>query len=265
MPDIKQYEGDFRMWKKAANGDLTPVLPSTTDPHGNTPVEANAAVFSYTAGDEKKITSKRRDRYEQTIYSDQLPGESSLSLTLLELPGAVLARIFYGEEAETTKTGTAVTDESVTVTAKGVELPLANRYLASTPAVVITDATGATTYVADTDYTVNARTGAIVILPGSAIAVDDVLKVSYTYEDYTLLTIRGGVQPLETYYITGDLLNRPDKQDASIEIYEAKLGNDGDVDLFSSDPLTATMKGTLVTPDDKNEPYIVKAYTKAAA
>lgn len=263
MANVKQFEGDFRLWKKASNGDLTPVLPNVNDPQGNTPVEANAAVFSYTPGDEKKITSKRRDRYEQTIYSELLPGESALSLTLLELPGAILARIFYGDEANTSVTSGSITAAPFTMTALGTWYSLGHRYFDTTIPVVVKDSLDVTTYVEGTDYVLDRRNGRIKIpLTGSAIDAADVIHVTGTYLAYQVLTIRGGVQPQETYYITADMLNRPDKQDLSIEIYEAKLGNDGDVDLFSSDPLTATMTGTLITPSDKTEPYIVKAYTK---
>lgn len=263
MANVKQFEGDFRLWKKASNGDLTPVLPSDTDPQGNIPVEANAAVFSYAPGDEKKITSKRRDRYEQTIYSELLPGESSLSLTLLELPGAILARIFYGDQAETSVVSGTITAAPTTITLANTWYSLGHRYFNPAVAVVVKDVTDTTTYVEGEDYILDRRNGQIKIpATGSDIDPGDVVHVSGSYLAYKVLTIRGGVQPQETFYITADMLNRPDKQDMSIEIYEAKLGNDGDVDLFSSDPLTATMTGPLITPSDKNEPYVVRAYTK---
>lgn len=265
MSKVLQFEGDIRMWLLDPNtGTKTPVLADTDDAFGNTPIEANAAIFSYAAGDERTVKSKRRERFNQTIYSDQDPGESSLSLTLLELPGAILARIFYGEAADTDVTGSTVSSESVTITALDTWYPLAHRYLADSPTPVVKDATDTTTYVKGIDYEIDLRRGRIRALTGGDISASDVVHVGYTYLSYSLTTIRGGVKPQEIFYITGDMLNRPDKQDMELEIYEAKLSNDGDVDLFSADPITCTLKGPLITPDDKNEPYVARAYTKEA-
>ncbi|KFN42340.1 hypothetical protein [Arenimonas oryziterrae] len=262
---VLQFEGDIRLWTKATNGDLTPVIPDVADADGNQPVEANASIFSYAAGDERTVKSKRRGKFNQTIYSDQDPGESSISLALLETPGPILARVFYGEAADVSVTGAAVTNEVVPIVALGQPLSLAHRYLAASPAPVVKDNAAAVTYVAGTDYTIDCRRGTLVALAGGAIEDGDpALKVSYTHETYSLVSIRGGVQPTETFYITGDMLNRPDKQDLSLEIYEAKLSTDGDVDLFSADPITVTLKGPLITPSGKLEPYVVKSYNKAA-
>ena len=262
---VLQFEGDIRVSQlDTTTGALTPVNPDATDPFGNTPVEASASVFSYTAGDERTVKSKRRDRYNQTIYSDQDPGESTLSLTLVAVPGAILARMYYGDAANTSVSAGSVTAEPVTVGALGAPVRLAHRYLSASPAPVVKDATDTTTYVAGTDYTIDLSRGLITPLTGGAISASDVLHVAYTYVAYELVSIRGGVKPTETFYITGDMRNRPDKSDMDLEIYQAVLSNDGDVDLFSSDPITVTRKGTLVTPEGKTEPYTVKQYTKAA-
>ena len=263
MNNVLQFEGDIRMSILSALGALTPVNPDATDPHGNVPVEASASVFTYEAGDERSVTSKRRDRFNQTVWAESDPGQSSLSLTLVAIPPALLARVFYGEGAEVAVTAGAVTDEDLTVTEKGVPLSLAKRDWTAA-AVEVTNAAGSTTYVEGTDYTVDRLRGQITVKTGSTIVVDDVLKVSYTNVAYQLLSIRGGVKPNENFYITGDMLNRPGKQDMSLEIYQATLSTDGDFDLFSSEPLTLTLTGPLITPEGKTEPYVAKWFQKAA-
>ena len=263
MNNVLQFEGDIRMSIIAALGGLVPVNPDPTDPFGNIPVEASANVFTYEAGDERRVQSKRRDRFNQVLYSEQDPGISNLSLTLVAIPPPLLARVFYGEGAEVSVTAGEVEEEPLTVTEKGVPLSLANRYLTAA-AVVVTNNAGSTTYVLNTDYTVDRLRGHITIKSGSVIAVDDVLKVTYTNAAYTLLSIRGGVKPNENFYITGDMLNRPGKQDMSLEIYQATLSTDGDFDLFSAEPLTLTLTGPLITPEGKTEPYVAKWFQKAA-
>ena len=96
-PAVRQFAGDIRFWEQAANGDLIPVIPNAADPTGNQPIETNTLSFSYEAGDEQKVISKRRDaRYNQPIHSETLPGTTSVSTTLLELPPLILARILFG-------------------------------------------------------------------------------------------------------------------------------------------------------------------------
>lgn len=261
---VLQFEGDIRVWTlDTTTGIKTAVNPDVDDEKGNIPVEASASVFSYAAGTVRQVVSKRRDRFNQTIFSDEDPGESSLSLTLVAVPGAFVASMFYGEAASTSLTTATVTNEAVTITALDTAYHLAHRYLKDTPTITVKDVTNATTYIEGTDYTLNKRTGEIVALTGGGISAAAVVHVTYAYYSYELLTIRGGVKPTQTCYITGDMLNRPDKSDMSMEIYQATLSTNGDIDLFSATPLTLTLKGVLVTPEGKTEPYVVKQFTKS--
>ena len=262
---ILQFEGDIRMFSiHPTTGVETPVLPSDTDAFGNTPVEASASVFQYEAGELLEVKSKRRNRYNQIIHSEQQPGTSTLSLTLVAIPPPLLARVFYGEAAETSVTGDSVVDEVITfVATTGIQQALAHSHITAA-SVVVQDVTDTTTYVEGTDYTIDYTAGRIVRLEDGDIGATDVVHIDYDYDSYTLTTIRGGVQPQQTFRITGDMLNRPDLQDMQMEIYEANLSTDGDVDLFSSEPITITLTGPLITPDDKDEPYIVRAYEVTA-
>lgn len=263
MNNVLQFEGDLRLSIIGALGALTPVNPDPTDRLGNFPIEASASVFTYEEGDERTVVTKRREVYNQSLYSEKDPGTSNLSVTMVAVPPALMARVFYGEAAEVAVTAGAVVDEDLEVTAKGVPLQLAKRYW-SAAAVEVTNAAGSTTYVEDTDYTVDRLRGQITIKTASTIAVNDNLKVSYTAVAYSLVSIRGGVKPNESFYITGDMLNRPGKQDMELEIYQASLSTDGDFDLFSSEPLTLTLTGPLITPPGKTEPYTAKWFQKTA-
>jgi len=263
---VMQFEGDIRLFQlDIVTAVKTAINPDPTDLYGNIPVEASGSIFSYTAGDERTVKSKRRQRYNAVIYSDQDPGVSSISLTLVAIPAAILARMFYGDAAITAVSAGTATAEVVVLGALGVPVKLAHRYLTNTPAApVVKSADDATTYDVGADYTIDLSRGLITPKAGGSITANSTVHVTYTYVAYELVDIRGGVKPTENFYITGDMLNRPDQSDIDIEIYQANLSNDGDVDLFSSDPITVTLKGNLVTPEGKTESYRVKQYTKAA-
>jgi hypothetical protein len=263
---VMQFEGDIRMWQVDATTRVkTPVNAAIDDVFGNTPVEASAAIFSYTAGDTRQVVSKRRDRYNQPIFSDQDPGASGISLTLVAIPPMILARMFYGDAAETSVSTGSATAEAISADDTTVTTPiqLSHKYVKASPAPVVKK--DSDTLIEGTDYTLDLRRGLVIPKSGGAIVAGDDLAVDYSYTGYELISIRGGVKPTENFYITGDMLNRPDKSDLSIEIDQANLSNDGDVDLFSADPITVTLKGTLVTIEGATEPYRTKQYTPAAS
>jgi hypothetical protein len=253
-PKITQFAGDIRMWRKAANGALTPVIADSDDASGNQPIEANAAVFSYEAGDTIEVKSKRRgSRYNQPTYSEVQPGTSALALTLLELPPLIMARVLYGSATETTVNAGSVTDAALAITRKDAPIQLPHRLLDDSPAPVIEN--GGTPLVEGTDYEIDLRRGQVLI-KAAGVAVDDPdVTISYSYFAHTKVEYVGGGSPTETFYITGDMENRVDGENGELEIYEAKLSVDGDIDLFSEEPITAVLKGSLIVPSDQDEPY----------
>jgi hypothetical protein len=259
---ILQFEGDMRFWTiNPSTGARTPVLLDPTDIYGNVPVEANAAVFGYEAGEAVSVLSARRDRFGQAIYSETQPGQSLLNVTLPAVPPAIFAAIFYGESAEITVTGASVTAEAVTFTADQLSQPLAHTYIAASPAPTVTGTGGTPTYVAGTDYVIDRRLGRIRRVAAGGITATATVQVNYTYSTYTLQRIRGGVQPQRNFYIEGDFKNRPDASDMRLWIWQANLATEGEVDLFSTTPIEVTMAGQLITPEDKTEPYIVEVIT----
>lgn len=255
---VLKFEGDIRMWSlDPTTMDRKPIIDDPADIYGNLPLEASASIFNYEAGEELTVVSKRRDRYNQVIYGEQEPGTSSISLTLVAVPAPLLARVFYGEAAEIAITGAAVADEAVTFAADALNQQLAHTYIAASPAPTVENIAGDVTYVAGVDYVLDRRLGRIRRLVGGAITATQEVRVSYTYTSFTLTRIRGGVKPQDSYYLHGDFKNRPDSSDMILQVWQANLATDGGFDLFSSEPLTLTLTGSLITPEDKTEPYVV--------
>ena len=264
-PAIRQLAGDIRFWEVQTNGSRLPVIPEANDPDGNQPVETNALSFSYEAGDEISVVSKRRDaRYNQPIHSDQLPGTTNVSATLLELPPLILARILFGSGTGATVAAGSVTEgtETITVARLGVPLQLAYRLASS---LVVKK--GATTLVEGTDYTVSAaglRRGQFMPVAGGAIEADDELDVAYSYAAQVSVKILGGATPTKKFYITGDMQDRITGENGELRIPEVSLSVDGDVDWLSSEPIQAVMTGTAVVADGEEAPYTFTTYKATA-
>src|SRR5690606_24514453 len=138
QPAVRQFAGDIRFWEKQNDGSLVAVIPEASDPTGNQPIETNALSFSYEAGDEVSVVSKRRDaRYNQPIHSETLPGTTNVSATLLELPPLILARILYGEGSTAIVSAGSVTDQALAIPSKDVPIQLPHRLIQTTPAPVV--------------------------------------------------------------------------------------------------------------------------------
>ena len=262
-PKVRQFAGDFRLWRKANDGTMIPVIPEPADPEGNQPIETDAASFSYEAGEQVIINSKRRgSRYNQPIYSETQPGITSISLTLLEVPTAILARVLYGEAANAAVVAGTVTDEDVLVTAKDAPITLPHRYLESTPAPEVSF--GGTPLVVDTDYSIDLRKGTLIIKDASTVAAGDTVQVSYGYQAVDATRILGGANPTESFYITGDMEDRNSGEQGYLEVFEAKLTVDGEVDWLAAEPLSPVLTGELLVPANAPAPYVFTAYKQVS-
>ncbi|MGN6518765.1 MAG: hypothetical protein ACTHK2_04990 [Dokdonella sp.] len=269
-PKARQFAGDFRLWEGEFAGTKTPVIPEPTDAFGNQPIETDSLSFSYTAGDETTILSKRRGgRYNQPFVKDQLPGTTEVSVKLLETPTPILARMLFGEAANADIVTGSVSDASFTITALDVPIPLPHRFLKASPAPSFTTSGGSPVdLVAGTDYKLDLRTGTIMILSagtvGATIDVGDAILNSYSYEAVKTTTILGGATPTKPYIIVGDMEDRKSGEQGLLEVFQVNLGVDGDIDWMSTEPLQPTLKGTALVPDGAPAPYRFTVYSETA-
>lgn len=262
-PQVRQYAGDIRMWRIAADGSKIPVIPEPADPQGNQPIEVNAKTFSYEAGDEINVVSKRLGaKYNQPIYSDTLPGTTSISLALLEIPAAIMARILYGQAADASVVAGAVTEAPIVIPRIDQPFQLDNRFILATPAPVVKKAS--TTLVEGTDYKLDLRRGQLSPIAGGAIEEDDNLTISYSYPALKATRILGGATPVESFYVTGDLQDRISGEYGELEVFEARLTVDGEVDWLASEPISPTLTGPTIVPDGAPAPYVFTTYEQVA-
>ena len=112
------------------------------------------------------------------------------------------------------------------------------------------------------------RTGTLTILSGgtlgSTVDVGDTLVVNYTYETVTGTTILGGATPQKSFFIAGDMEDRVSEEQGYLQVYEAKLGVDGDIDWLSTEPIQPVLTGIAIVPDGAPAPYKFDVYKQSA-
>lgn len=116
--------------------------------------------------------------------------EYTLRMVAHEHVAENIALVAMGTVSALAQGSGSVTDEVVTVVDTDRFYKLAFRNVST---VVVMDDTDTTTYVAGTDYDVDAATGRLYIIAGGAIVATDVLHVDYAYAADTSPIIQGGV------------------------------------------------------------------------
>ena len=263
QPKVRKFAGDLRFWEFGIGAVRFPVIPEPADKFGNQPLEQSSLVFSYEAGDTTEVKSKRRDdRYQQIIHSDANPGTTSVSITALEVPARILARMLYGSAVSSTVAGGAVDAQQITVATKDAPVSLGHRFiLADTPLVV---SKGETALVAGEDYEIDNRQGLLMPKAGGAIEHGDALTVTYTYDGYLETAIAGGAVPSKSFMVLGDMQDRISGENGLLRIPKVDLTVDGDVDWFSDEPIQVTLTGPVVFEASESSLYTFTVYEQAA-
>ena len=141
--------------------------------------------------------------------------EYQLTINMRSVKAAHLAIALQG--SDTAKTASSATDEAI----KGYHdkfTPLAHNKVS---AVVVTDSTGTTTYVADTDYKAHGDEGLIEVLGTGAITDDQDLLVDYSYAAQH--HIAANPQNAEKYLVFAGINRADNDKQIRCEIYKVKL------------------------------------------
>lgn len=151
-----------------------------------------------------------------------------------------LALGLYGEKAA--QAGGSVTAEAVKFY-KGMRMPLAHPNVS---AVVVKDVTDTTTYVAGTDYTVDAANGTLIFpASGSLITEAAVLHVSYTYGAYSNLEAFTSAESPERW-LRFEGLNTVDGSHVVIDCYRAQFDPLTGYALINEEIASLDMNGSLL-------------------
>ncbi len=207
--------------------------------------------ISETEADVKERISRQKDTYGQALDRVTIKKPPKISITIDDFDKDNLAIALRGIVVESSDSGT-VTDEEHT--AKINALMKLNHNSVSD--VVVKSSDGTTTYVEGSDYKVKTGIGMIQVVEGGAITDGSQIKVSYSYnEQYAKILGSQMADVAGTLVFNG--VNQGDNKEYNVYIYKARLMSTKEVNLISEDFETLELEGTLLTPDDKNEPYIV--------
>lgn len=135
--------------------------------------------------DQVKKKSRMVERAGQTIAARTKISDDGITgtLTLHEWNAANLAWALSGSAVALTATSASVTDEALTAPAAGEYKQIGGTAnpRRNISAVTVTTSPAGTTYVEDTDYTIDTTLGLFTIISTGSISESDALLIDYTY------------------------------------------------------------------------------------
>lgn len=206
------------------------------------------------SADQKIRTSRGRSTYGQALDVVFVKKPSEISIAGDEFDANGLAIALLGDVSTLTQSSGTATAEAVTAKL-GYWVPLAHGRVSS---VVVKDATDATTYVAGTDYLVNAELGMIQALTGGTITDGATIHVSYSYAAITGSAISGSTQPTVKGALVLDGVNLATQKPVIVRVDQASLAPNKEVDFKSGDFAGLELVGILATLPNKTSPYTVE-------
>lgn len=221
---------------------------------------ANLASFtiSNSGSDTKTIKSTAPSNYAAIIGSSTTPGDDKITIKLNDPNRKNMLLMTLGTDSTVSVTASSVSNEVVTVLAKGTYVSLANRKLDTGVAPVVTNTAGTTTYTASTDYVVDYDNGLIYITPNSTIAVGTIhVDYSWLIRSGYSITARTKSSAIGKLLFVGENLDSGEIIRLTADSVE--LSPDGDFGLVSADGefLEFGLTGTLKVPTGQSSPYTI--------
>lgn len=204
----------------------------------------------------KEKTSKQRASYGQSIASVVLGKPTEIAITLSALDREALAAQFQGTLSAWTQGAAASAAYPVTAQLDKW-VAIGKRNLVESGLTVTNDA-GTTTYVAGTDYEINYWRGEVKAIGTGAITAAQSIKVTAAASAIDGTQIAGGTRPQIRLHAVFEGINQVDGKEIECEAWEAVVTSDAGFDFLASDFGGIELKGTLVIPAGKSEPYVVR-------
>jgi hypothetical protein len=224
------------------------------------PVECNIFKPSRKQGSVTTIRSKQRGgRYNGTINQTYGAPTYSLEMDFVELPPSVLSILFASSAVPVNITAGTFTAVSIPLGALDASYNIGHRNIkTATSPPLVKDSTGVTTYVLNTDYTIDGRIGFITPLSTGSIVANSTITVSGAFDILTGTQYDGETNPIVFCQVFFDGKNLITKTDFSMEYYKVQIpAPDNMLDLLAEVPSSAVLIGTPFTPASKNAPYRV--------
>jgi hypothetical protein len=213
----------------------------------------------------KERESKSRDGYGQVVETVAIASPADLSITFAEVNKENLTLAFMGSLSAINQGAGNLVDEVLTFKTGGYGVQATKQNLAEA-ALTVKSSDGVTTYVKDTDYTVNYRLGIVFPVAGGALAAaitadaDGSLPIKLTaaYNAMTGSKIAGSKNAQLRCAIKFDGKNHADGLPAIVNVWEAVLTPSGEFDFLKDDWNDVQLSGRMKTPVGKSEPFEVE-------
>ena len=174
------------------------------------------------------------------------------SFTMDEYSKENLCLALFGTTLQESQSTASVTDEAVTAYVDRW-VKLANRSVSS---VVVTDSSGSTTYVENTDYRIDATTGRLFILSSGSITDGQDILVDYSAAALTYDSIRAFTKSSVEGFLrfVGNNQSGPNYE---AEIWKCSLSPNGDINFLAEEWGSIAMNLNIEKDETNhpNEPY----------
>ena len=129
--------------------------------------------------------------------------------------------------------------------------------------VVVTDSTGVTTYVEDTDYSVNAEWGSINILSGGSIANAQDLLIDVAFADHD--DIQALTQDTPERWLRIEGINTEDNKPWSVDLFRASVDGFTDLEVIGENEAAPQRVFTALADPFRSAPQSVYAQYKGGS
>ncbi len=194
------------------------------------------------------VAQETREKYEsmthQSALYDRVVVRTTYTMTLTgdEFSLGNVKRLLAGGLGTLTQATGSVNDETLTANAQpGLFYPLAKRKVSN----VVVSVAGAAK-VEGTDYTVDARTGRIFIVPTGSIAKGDSVAVDYDYATLSLSTVEAGTNPTQ-YAMFRFISDNVRGKQKEVLVPKVQLTADGELGLITDDYGNWTLTASVLT------------------
>lgn len=206
-----------------------------------------------TDAETKTRTSNRKATYGQALDDVKIAKPAEISCEFDDQPADLLAMALMGSVVAVNTASGTVTEETKTLQGDQRWLELGHKNLADSGLVV---KQGATELIRGSDFEVNFALGMIKALKGGKVEGGGSIVVSYQYNARSGKRINGGMESQIKARIFGEGTNLANGKPIELNIFEASLMPDKEIDFAASEFVSGGLTGTAKLIDGKDAPFV---------
>ncbi|WP_046005783.1 hypothetical protein [Pseudoalteromonas rubra] len=196
--------------------------------------------------------SKKKESYGQALDDVKIAKPAEVACEFDDQPAELLALALMGKVKALNEGSGTVTDEAKTLPANQGWLELGHKNLATDGLVV---KQGSTPLTLGTDFEINYALGMIRSVEGGAVAAGGSITVTYQHNARSGKTIEGGMESQVRARIFGEGTNLANGKAIELEIFDASMMPDKEIDFAASEFVSGGLSGTAKLPQGKTSPF----------